>query len=550
MLTLTLAALAPIVTVGVLLVGFRIPAKRAMPIAYVLTAVLAWTIWQVRPSVLAAATLQGVILAASLLYIIFGALLLLATLTQSGGADAIRRTFYGISPDRRVQAIIIGWMFGSFLEGAAGFGTPAAIAAPLMLALGFPAMAAVTVGLVIQSTPVSFGAAGTPILIGVRGGLESPIFSVFLQDQGLSISEYLFLVGTRVGVIHAAVGTVIPLILCVLLTRFYGERRSVMEGFRAWRYALFAGLCFTVPYVLLALFAGPEFPSLVGSAIGMAILIPATKRGWFVPDEPWDFPPREEWRPDWVGALHPEAGPTSSMSGIRAWAPYGVVALLLLVSRLPQFGLKPVLEGISAGPGDLFGTGIGQSVQPFYLPGFMFIVAAFVTFFLHRMSFQGAKRAFSTAVGQLASPAVTLVFALAMVRVFIESGELRNESGLASMPLVLAQAAADAAGLAWPFFAPWIGAFGAFVAGSNTVSNLMFSSFQFSTAQQIGAATEVVVAAQAVGAAAGNMISVHNIVAAAATVGLIGREGPLIRKTILPMTYYVIATGILAYLWA
>jgi lactate permease len=118
------------------------------------------------------------------------------------------------------------------------------------------------------------------------------------------------------------------------------------------------------------------------------------------------------------------------------------------------------------------------------------------------------------------------------------------------MPLVLAQAAAAIAGTSWPLFAPWIGALGAFVAGSNTVSNLMFALFQFATALKIGVSPSLVVAAQAVGGAAGNMITVHNVVAASATVGLAGREGALIRKTLIPMTYYCVAAGALAWLWA
>jgi lactate permease len=142
------------------------------------------------------------------------------------------------------------------------------------------------------------------------------------------------------------------------------------------------------------------------------------------------------------------------------------------------------------------------------------------------------------------------VFALPMVRVFIESGSRFNSSGLESMPLTLAQTAADLAGDGWPFLAPWIGAFGAFVAGSNTVSNLMFALFQFATALKIAVDPALVVAVQAVGGAAGNMITVHNVVAASATVGLFGQEGSLIRKTMIPMTYYCLAAGALAFLWA
>ncbi|OLT24674.1 hypothetical protein BJF82_13200 [Kytococcus sp. CUA-901] len=169
---LSLLAIAPIAVVGVLLAGLRWPAKLAMPVGYAVTVVIALVVWQMRPTAVVAATLEGLIIAVTLLYIVFGALLLLATVISSGAMATIRSGFTAISPDRRVQAIIIGWLFGSFLEGASGFGTPAAVVAPLLLALGFPAMAAVMVGLIIQSTPVSFGAVGTPIIVGVGTGLQ------------------------------------------------------------------------------------------------------------------------------------------------------------------------------------------------------------------------------------------------------------------------------------------------------------------------------------------------------------------------------------------
>ena len=170
-----LAALAatPILLAGILIVGFRIPARTAMPVTFVLTAVIAATVWSMPGSAVAAATIQGLFITFDILMIIFGALLLLNTLKYSGALAVIRHGFSEISPDRRVQVIIIAWMFGCFIEGASGFGTPAAIVGPLMVALGFPAVAAVMLGMMVQSTPVTFGAVGTPILVGARGGLES-----------------------------------------------------------------------------------------------------------------------------------------------------------------------------------------------------------------------------------------------------------------------------------------------------------------------------------------------------------------------------------------
>ncbi len=547
---LSALALAPILSVAVLLVGFRMAARRAMPIAYVITLLIAYAVWRVPALILLAASVQGLILAGSLLYIIFGALLLLATLNCSGAAHAIRSGFTRLSPDRRVQAILIGWLFGSFIEGSSGFGTPAAIAAPLLLTLGFPAMAAVMVGLVIQSTPVSFGAVGTPILIGVAGGLDSPSVHRYIAGLGVEFRPFLNLIGFRVAALHAACGTFVPLFLCAMLTRFYGAKRSAWEGLKAWRFALFAAFSFTVPYLLCAAFLGPEFPSLLGAAIGMAITVSALRRGWFVPAETWDFPPRENWDKDWESLIPAvPARSDGAISPLRAWAPYAIVALLLLLSRLPWLGLQSLLASVAVGPTDLFGTGVGQQVQPFYLPGFLFLVTCLITYRLHRMSRPEIVESWSAAARQLRGAAAALLFALPLVRVFILSGPEVNLSGLQSMPITLAGTAAALAGASWPFFAPWIGALGAFVAGSNTVSNLMFSLFQFSTARQIGADPSLVVAVQAVGGAAGNMVTVHNVVAAAATVGLIGQEGALIRKTVVPMIFYCLLAGALTQSW-
>ena len=169
--TLTILSLLPIIAVAVFLVILRWPASRAMPLSYAVAIVLALAVWQVPVVQIVAASINGLIVALTLLYIIFGAILLLNTLQEGGALKTIRQGFTDISPDRRVQVIIIAWLFGAFIEGSAGFGTPAAVAVPLLVSLGFPGMAAVTAGMIIQSTPVSFGALGTPILVGVNTGL-------------------------------------------------------------------------------------------------------------------------------------------------------------------------------------------------------------------------------------------------------------------------------------------------------------------------------------------------------------------------------------------
>lgn len=540
---LALLALLPIISVFGLIVIFRWPATRAMPIAYLITCFLAFIVWKVPFSQLAAASIDGLLTAASILYIILGAIFLLNLQQESSAIFSIRKSMFLISPDRRAQAIIIAFLFGSFIEGSAGFGTPAAVAAPLLVAIGFPAMAAVMVSLIIQSTCVSFGAVGTPILIGVNAGLSGQIeVANYLNVHNLDFAPYLNSIGGKVAIIHGITGTLIPIILVVMMTRFFGQKRSWKEGLSIFPFALFAGLCFTVPYTLTGVFLGPEFPSLVGSLLGLLIVIPLAKTGFLMPRKVWDFPAKEMWPQEWTGQKIEEGNDLKSeMSIFRAWLPYILVALFLLFSRLWPF-LKNALASVSIKWTNIFQTSISTSFQPFYLPGFLFLAVTVMTILIQKMSRRQVKKAANRSFRMLLGPAIALGFAVPMVKVFINSGVA---GGLDKMPVMLASAAAALLGKGWTAFAAVIGAMGAFIAGSNTFSNMMFSLFQFATALKIGAVPGVIVALQAVGGAAGNMICVHNVVAASAVVGLLGREGLLIRKTLIPMTYYLIVAAII-----
>ena len=337
--TLAGLSLLPIAVVGLFLVILRWPASRAMPISYVVAVALAYFVWKVSAVQVAAASILGLIIAAELLYIIFGAILLLNTLEESGAIRRIRRTFSDITPDRRIQVIIIAWLFGSFIEGSAGFGTPAAVAVPLLVGLGFPALVAVIAGMIIQSTPVSFGACGTPILVGVNTGLSAdPTIQQYALGAGYAEwTDFLAMIGLKVALLHAVAGTLIPLFVVAVMTRFFGKNRSLWEGIAVWRFALFAALAMTLPYLAVAYFLGPEFPSLIGGLIGLAIVVPAAKAGWFVPskDQTWDFEAPENWDPDWTGMpLELSLKHGRDLSILGAWLPYMLVALLLVATRL------------------------------------------------------------------------------------------------------------------------------------------------------------------------------------------------------------------------
>ncbi|MDA0143327.1 MULTISPECIES: L-lactate permease [Vibrio] len=548
---LALLAFSPIVVAAILLVGLNWPAKKAMPVAFALTVAIALLSWDMSGTRVLASVFQGFGITVSVLWIVFGAIFLLNTLKHTGAITTIRNGFTDISADRRVQAIIIAWCFGSFIEGASGFGTPAAIAAPLLVAIGFPALAAVLMGMMIQSTPVSFGAVGTPIIVGVNKGLDTHNIGESLIANGSTWDAYLQQITSSVAIIHACVGVMMPVLMAMMLTRFFGKNKSWTEGLDILPFALFAGAAFTIPYALTGVFLGAEFPSLIGGLVGLAVVVTAAKRGFLVPKSKWDFESEDKWPAEWLGSLKVDVDDTHSsnkqdhkkMSMAMAWAPYVLLAVTLVASRVsPEF--KGLLKSVSLSFSNILGeTGVSTAIQPLYLPGGILVFVALVAVLIQSRSAAPLVKAFGESSKTLIGAGFVLVFTIPMVRIFINSGV--NGADLASMPVTTANFAADLVGGAFPALSATVGALGAFIAGSNTVSNMMFSQFQFEVAQTLNISSVVVVSLQAVGAAAGNMIAIHNVVAASATVGLLGREGATLRKTIIPTFYYLVMSGII-----
>ncbi len=553
-ITLGILALLPIILTGILLLGLQWSAKKAMPLVLLVTALMAIFVWDMSVNRVFASGIQGLVITASVLWIVFGAIFLLNTLKHTGAIRVIRSGFTQVSPDRRVQAIIIAWCFGTFIEGASGFGTPAAIAAPLLVAIGFPALGAVLMGMMIQSTPVSFGAVGTPIVIGVNRGLDTASISAQLAANGSSWDVFLQLITSQVALIHATVGTFMPLFMVVMLTRYFGANKSWKEGFAIAPFAIFAGLAFTIPYALTGIFLGPEFPSLMGGLVSMAIVVTAAKKGFLIPKTTWDFPAPSDWPASWLGKLtitescnELELNSDKPMSAYIAWIPYLLVAILLVCSRVfTEF--KTLLTDVTISFSSILGeTGVSAGFSPLYLPGGILMVCALAAAFLQtKRSSAALKQAFSESSKTILGAGFVLIFTIPMVRIFINSGV--NLSDVPSMPVASAELFASVFGAGFPMVSAVIGALGAFIAGSNTVSNMMFSQFQFEAAMSLSISPSLVIAAQAVGAAAGNMIAIHNVVAASATVGLLGQEGATLRRTIIPTMYYVFFTGIIVVL--
>lgn len=554
---LALVAFLPIAVALVLMVGMRWPATKAMPLAWLVCVMGALTAWNLPAGYVAALSVQGIITAIGILIIVFGAIIILHTLKYSGGMETIQHGMQNISADRRVQAIIIGYLFAAFIEGAAGFGTPAALAAPLLLSLGFPPLAAAVICLVFNSFPVTFGAVGTPIVLGLKF-LNPLVMDAVNTVPGINFAnmgEFNAVIGQWATLLHLPMIFILPVFMLGFITRFFGPDRSWSDGFKAWKFCLFAAVSFTVPYMFFAWFVGPEFPSLIGGLVGLGGVVAGAKAGFCVPAEKWDFGPMEKWDSEWTGTV---SGSDSCefkchMSQFKAWLPYILIGLILVVTRIPELGLKGFLAAQKISFTGILGyEGVNGAIAYLYLPGTIpFMLVAVLTIFLHGMPAAAAKKAWAESIAKMKNPTIALFAAVALVSIFRGSGVVDaalNPGNYPSMPLAMAQAVAGVAGNAWPMFASFVGGLGAFITGSNTVSDLLFAEFQWGVASQLGLPHQLIVAAQAVGGAMGNMICIHNIVAVCAVVGLSGMEGTILRKTVWPFLLYGTVVGIVVSL--
>ena len=575
-----LLAAAPLIVVAVLLVGLLWPATRAMPFAWITALVVGLVIWGAPVDFLVAASLDGVITALTILWIVFGALVLLYTMMQAGALDRINQGFAVISQDRRVQIVLLAFFLATFIEGAAGFGTPAAVVAPLLLGLGFPALAAVISAIIGHIIAVTYGAVGTPIVVGIEAPMERygtregvPEGIPVLDEAGFTVVEYSREVAAWAATYHALVGFVMPLFAVGMVVYFFGEEKSIQPALEVAPLCLFAGISFAIPYWLSAWFLTAEFPSLIGAMVGGFLTLSMLRAGYFLPEEEWDFPERESWKSHWVGSIEPggeglSGTGDSDMSLRKAWTPYIILVILLVITRavgqiseiigdtdlglIIETGIGDFAIGVGIGWANILGyDGLGGFIDWVNVPGFWLILSALIAIPLFGMNGRQVKAAWREAAEKIVSPFIALVFVIAMVSVMLEVGSPNLGHDITgSMIEVLAVQTVDVMGNAYPAIASLIGALGAAMAGSNTVSNITFSGFQYVAASNLGVPTQIIVGAQAVGGAIGNLVAIHNIVAALATVGLVGQEGRVIRLNLIPLVYYAFFVGIWTMLFA
>ncbi len=540
-----LIAFIPLIVTVYLMIGRNWGASKALPLAWALACVVAFIVWKMNLLDIAAYTLTGFLTACETLCIVFGAILIMNTLSRSGAMSAINGMFMGVTKDARIQAIIVGWAFGAFIEGAAGFGTPAALAAPLLISLGFPPLAAAIICLIYNSTPVIFGAVGTPTNTAFATVKDAVIATGADPDAWLASF-------TSFSAICMAFGAFFILIIgiWVVVTLFGWEgHRHPKFVLPILLYAGFTASVFLVVYLSIATFIGAELASLGAALVTLVVAIAAAKKGFLMPKKEFYFDKKENWNADWLSNTEIPEPKISDMNIVKAFMPYVIIIAILVLTRICQksgMGWADAMKTFTIGTGSS-GLILGRDWNwaALWSPGVVFILVALLTIPMHGMKGEDVKGAWIDTVNQVKGAAIALFFGVAMVNIFRYTNA-SSDVMHGSMLLIMAEGLTNIAGKAYIFMAPFIGVLGAFMSGSNTVSNTLFSSLQFEAASLVNLSPIIIVALQNCGGAIGNMVCVNNVVSVCATTGVTGNEGKIIKFNAVPCFCHCIIVVIVA----
>ena len=503
-----------------------VPSNVALPLTALMVYVLKLVYFASEPNLINATVIKGALDALTPITIIWGAILLFKTMDLSGQQAVVNRWLDNISNNRVAQLMIIGWAFAFMIEGASGFGTPAAIAGPILVGLGFEALPVAMLALVMNSVPVSFGAVGTPTWYG---------FGQLNLD-----ADMLLAIGQKTALIHAVAALVIP----VMALRFVLEWKEIRANIV---FVYLSILSCVVPYVALAM-VNNEFPALVGGAIGFGVSVTLARKN--------------------IGLHEVEAGrgddvpaePVDARALTRALSPFILLITILVVTRIPalpfrawmgavepawpfelgSFGIASISAGLVMGITEIFGTNAAWAYKALTVP-------ALVPFFLiyavsiPMLAIQGkvARQIWSESAGRMPKTVVTLVGALIMVQLMMVGGDR-------SLTTMIGRTFAEVTGAHWQYFAAYLGALGSFFSGSCTVSNLTFGGIQASIATSVGLDEGLILAMQSVGGSMGNMVCINNIVAVCMILGIYNQEGAIIKKTVVPMIVYGVIAALMS----
>jgi lactate permease len=517
-----------------------LPSTVAFALAALLTYVVRIWFFKTSPNLAHAAIVSGLLQALTPISIVFGAIFFFVALEHSGAMETLRLWLNGVTRNPVAQLMIVGWSFVFLIEGASGFGTPAALAAPILVGLGFPPLRVAVLCIVMNAVPTSFGAVGTPTWFG-------------FGSLGLSESQLLE-IGLKSALMHAAAALVIPVIALGFVVDWKVIRRNLL-------FAEVAILASVLPMAAVAAF-NYEFPSVAGGMIGLLTTIFLARRGIGLAKDEANAAGSVA-RSSQSISPQSETSPLHGSDVLRALAPLLATVGILLLTRIPFLGLRQLLTSeakwvlIPLGPVGEFslspslvfqlrgilGEDLHWSHALLYVPSILpFFVAAALALVLYRCPPSVFGTVAKETFARLRNPVIALFGALIFVQLLKIDGERASTR-------ILGDALAAGAGGSWIYFAGFLGALGSFFSGSNTISNLTFGPIQLRIAQDLGVSSTTMLALQTVGAALGNMVAIHNIVAVCAVLGLKNQEGNILKKTFIPTLAYGIILAALAGIW-
>jgi L-lactate transport len=504
-----IAAFIPLVWLFVSLWKLKMPAHKAGMAAFILTLGLAFVLFNAKPKMVAQATLEGIMLSLfPIIWVIFSALFVYNITVKSGSMNLIKGILSGISPDRRIQALILAFSFGGFLEAVAGFGTAVAIPAGILVAMGFEPILAASVCLIANTIPVAFGVIGVPIItLAQVTGLPLDRLSLFTS---LQLIPFIIL---------------LPLVIVHLVTGGISNIKGVLGV------SILSASAFALAQTLMALYIGPETAAVAGSLLSLAVTIVWIRI----------FPVKKIWLfkndKTTVNDHHSDFGVRKALIAL---SPYIIMLVCIILTRfVPAFRfLKEypftLHKQFYYGPG-----GKAMTFDLFTSAGTLFFIAAIIGGFLQKLCIKDMASMLGKTLKQIWKTAMTVVSVVALAKLMGYTGMVDN----------ISKTIALASGSFYPLLAPALGALGTFLTGSDTSSNVLFGNLQKQTATRLGMNTDWLVSSNASGATAGKMISPQSISIATSATGLSGREGTLLGITMKYCILYTIFLGLLVFVF-
>ncbi|MFZ5807060.1 MAG: L-lactate permease [Verrucomicrobiota bacterium] len=542
---LGLIVFAPFIAAPIMFYALKWELHESFPLYTLIYAFIAFFIWKVKVAVLAAGFLYAVATAfkigPTLCLIAFA----VATIRESKVLEPIRDQIKHLTKDPRILAIMVCWFFGSTIDTFFGFSQTSLCCSFILAGCGLPPACIVTMCVLGPMVSSAFCSAAMPITINMVDSLQGPEFFAYLRDNELTLRQFLQLVVNRVVVLHGILGMFIPWVMIMVMTRYFGRKRSWTDGFSAVPFALFCGLAFVVPYGLMAIFGPFEFASITGGVVGGLIAVIALKTGFLVPHDIWEFPPESEWEPNWKP--EPIGVSRATMPAWKAWIVFALLLAVMIVIRVTP--LADILFSYSLEWKNVFGTNIHIRYELFYMTMLYFlIIVAFCKFFYKPPS--DSYREALGAWGRILGIICSLYGTCAVFTTFIHNTSA-NTSGLPGMVEVLAQwfASWPLMDYIGPMFPAMFGLIGTFAAQNIFHTALMFSSLSFNLANALDMSAPLFLALQHTGGCAGELLSEHWLAGSGVLLGLLGWETPASHKVALPCILYVILLGMLGILF-